>query len=308
MTMDFTVSDVPGLPAGFTDTFQSHHVTVRDGDDTVRLHCVTGGSGPVLLLLPAWPQFWYGWRKTMPQLAQDFTVVALDFRGTGGSDVTESGYDPLTLAADTASVMQQLGHDRYFVAGYDLGMIVGYALAATRPEEVIALWAAESILPGISELPELLMPPELNEYLWHFPFNRLSSINEKMVEGREEIYFGYQFESKSHVHSAFPDEAVDTYVAALRRPGYVRAAFEFYRAQEMFEQIPALAKAGQLQIPVVAVNGEFGSGSLPVDALRQVAVDVTEETAPGVGHFLPEEAPDWTVASIERAFANRPSD
>lgn len=32
----------------------------------VRLHYVTGGEGPPLLLLPGWPQSWYCWRHVMP--------------------------------------------------------------------------------------------------------------------------------------------------------------------------------------------------------------------------------------------------
>ena len=51
--MTFTVTDVPGLPAGFTDTFPSRTVKTRE----LTLHAVVGGDGPPLLLLPGWPQF-----------------------------------------------------------------------------------------------------------------------------------------------------------------------------------------------------------------------------------------------------------
>ncbi|MFE4999143.1 alpha/beta fold hydrolase [Streptomyces mirabilis] len=86
--MPFTVTDVPHLPAGFADTFTSH--TVKTSDLT--LHAVVGGDGPPLLLLPAWPQFWYHWRLVMPALAEHFTVVADDVRGLGGSDKPATGY------------------------------------------------------------------------------------------------------------------------------------------------------------------------------------------------------------------------
>lgn len=292
--MAFTVTEVPGLPGGFTDTFTSTHVSVAG----VRLHAVTGGSGPALLLLPGWPEFWYGWRLVMPRLAEHFTVIALDLRGLGDSDAPARGYDPLTLAADTSAVMTALGHSRFAVAGYDLGMIVGYALAATEPDRVSVLWAAEAILPGVTELPGLGMSAPLNEYLWHFSFNRLATINDEMVAGREEIYFGHQFRSKAATPQAIDTQAIDLFVDAVRRPAHRRACFEYYRVSDENTQIRDLVARGKISTPVVAVGAELGSGTIPIQAMRVAAAHVTEAIVPHSGHFVPEEAPDWTAESI----------
>ncbi|CAL9326993.1 hypothetical protein [Streptomyces sp. SudanB52_2052] len=64
-----------------------------------------------------------------------------------------------------------------------------------------------------------------NEFLWHFAFNRLTDINERMVAGREEIYTGHQFASKAATPDAIPQHAVDVYVDALRDPAALRANF-----------------------------------------------------------------------------------
>ncbi|KAA9376807.1 alpha/beta hydrolase [Microbispora cellulosiformans] len=291
--MPFTVTGVPHLPDGFTDTFTSRTVDVGG----LTLHAVTGGTGPALLLLPAWPQFWYGWRLVMPALAEHFTVVAADVRGVGASDKPATGYDTATLAGDMAALMTGLGHERFAVAGHDLGMIVGYALAAGHRDRVTRLAVGEAILPGLSPMPPLLMEPALNEYLWHFVFNRLRDVNERMVAGREEIYFGHQFASKAATPDAIPPHAVEVYVEALRDPAALHASFEFYRAGEGVAQIAALA-AGPLTIPVLAAGGERASGEAVEQVMRKVAVDVTGVVAPGAGHFLPEEAPEWTARTL----------
>jgi pimeloyl-ACP methyl ester carboxylesterase len=293
-SMPFTVNDVPHLPDGFTGTFTSRTVDV----DGLTLHAVTGGRGPVVLLLPAWPQFWYGWRLVMPALAEHFTVVAADVRGVGASDKPADGYDPATLAGDMASLMTALGHERFAVAGYDLGMIVDHALAAGHRDRVTRLAVAEAILPGLSPMPPLLMESALNELLWHFAFNRLRDVNERMVAGREEIYFGHQFASKAASPDAIPPYAVEVYVEALRDPAALRAGFEFYRAEEGAAQIAALAAEPPLTVPVLAAGGEHGSGEAVEKVMRRVADDVTGAVAPGAGHFLPEEAPEWTARTL----------
>ena len=91
-----SVSGAPHLPAGFTGTFTSRFVDTGD----LRLHAVTGGDGPPLLLVHGGPQTWYAWRMLTPALARDFSVVAVDQRGIGLSDKPQDGYDTGTLASD----------------------------------------------------------------------------------------------------------------------------------------------------------------------------------------------------------------
>jgi len=120
-----SVSGAPNLPAGFTGTFKSVYVNIG----LLRLHAVIGGDGPPLLV-HGWPETWYAWRLLMPALARGFSVVAVDQRGIGLSDIPAGGYDTGTLASDLVALMDALGHRRFAVAGHDTGLWIGYALAA----------------------------------------------------------------------------------------------------------------------------------------------------------------------------------
>ena len=295
--MAYSVTEVPGLAPGFTDRFESRYVEVNG----ITAHAVTGGQGPALLLLPAWPEFWYEWRLLMPQLADRFTVVTADIRGTGDSTKPASGYDVATLASDMAELMAGLGHETYAVVGDDLGMIVGYVLAADHPDRVSRLAVSEALLPGISPSPPLLLDPGLNELLWHFPFNRLAEINERLVSGREEIYFGHQFASKAASPTAIPKQAVDLYVDVLRDPAALHASFEFYRNADTAPQL--IERAGrQLEMPVLAIGGELCVGAGVEHTMRAVAKDVVGVVIPGVSHFIPEEAPDAYLTELLKFF------
>ena len=283
-----TVSGVPDLPTGFADRFRSDLYSL----DGVRLHAVTGGSGPPLLLVCGWPQFWWQWRAVMPALADTHSVVAVDPRGVGRSDMPESSYDTGTVAADLLALMDHLGHDRFDLVGQDLGMWIGYALAADAPERVRRLVLAEANLPGISTPPSVLPDDRrVVQLQWHFMFNRLASVNERLVEGREDVYFRDQFAVKGATPTAMPADTVDVYLDALRRPGALHASFQYYREVEATMAQNQRRARTPLPMPVLAIGGQASRGATVAEDLRRVATDVTGLSLPGVGHYISEEAP-----------------
>jgi pimeloyl-ACP methyl ester carboxylesterase len=221
-----SVSGAPNLPAGFTATFTSRYIDTGK----LRLHAVTGGAGPPLLLVHGWPQTWYAWRMLMPGLARDFSVVAVDQRGIGLSDKPQEGYDTATLASDLVALMDALGHQRFALYGTDVGMPITYALAADHPDRVDRLVVSEAPLPGVSPSPPLFLPPQLNERLWHLAFNQLSRVNEQLVSGREDIFFGAEFDASAGTKK-LPGEVVRYYIDILAAdPDHLRGSFGFYRA------------------------------------------------------------------------------
>src|SRR5690348_717805 len=212
------VAGTPRLPAGFWNTFTSRYI--RTGD--LVQHVVIGGEGPPLLLVHGWPQTWYAWRLVMPALARQFMVIAPDQRGRGLTSKPADGYDTGTLAGDLAALMDALGHQKFAVAGHDTGMDITYALAADHRDRVEALAVAEAVLPGVQQSPPLFLPSATNEHLFHLMFNRLPAMNEQLVQGREDIYFGFIFDIEAG-SIKLPRYAVRTYIDNLASvPGALR--------------------------------------------------------------------------------------
>ncbi|MCX2731426.1 alpha/beta hydrolase [Saccharopolyspora sp. NFXS83] len=294
-----SVSGTPGLPDGFEEVFASRLVDV----DGVHLHVVTGGDGPPVLLLGGWPQFWYQWRLIMPALAEHHTVIAVDPRGAGLSDKPAEGYDSGTLARETHRLMQVLGYDRFAMIAHDVGGWTAYAMVADNPGPVTRLAIAEMLIPGISPSPPLI--PEdrwSSDFAWHYNFNRTTDINERLVEGREHLYFGHQFATKAATPTAVPAAVVDVYVRALRIPGALRASFEFYRAIDEIIGQSASRKKAPVEIPVLAISGSAGGLDVAAE-MRVGATDVTGVVLDG-GHYIAEEAPEAFLAAVE-AFLRR---
>ena len=63
----------------------------------VKLHYVTAGKGPALVLLHGWPQTWWEWRHIIPELAEHYFVIAPDLRGLGDSSRPSEGYSKKTI-------------------------------------------------------------------------------------------------------------------------------------------------------------------------------------------------------------------
>jgi pimeloyl-ACP methyl ester carboxylesterase len=284
------------LPDGFLDVFTSRLVEVNG----LRLHAVTGGNGPALLLIGGWPQTWYAWREVMPALARRRTVVAVDSRGAGLSDKPDDGYDAGTLAADLVALMAALGHDRFDVVGHDIGTWTAYALAADHPKRVGRLAILEAVIPGLTPSPPFFGPAAANLKLWQFGFNRLTDLNEELVRGRERLFFAWQFATKAATRTAIPAYAVDVYVDAITAdPRALRASFAYYRAlDETIAQNEQRSKT-RLTLPVLALGGALWSGDNAAQTMRLAADDVTGVVLDDCGHYPAEEQPARFVEILE---------
>src|SRR5215469_3197407 len=287
-----SVSGAAELLKKNTGTFTSRYVDTGD----LRQHVVTGGQGPPLLLLHGWPQTWYAWRLVMPALARDFTVVAPDQRGTGLSGKPADGYDTGTLASDLVALMDALGHRRFAMAGHDTGMWISYALAADHTRRLDRLAVAETPLPGVSPSPPLFANAHLNDALWHFAFNRLAAVNDQLVAGREEVYFGWQFATKAAKKLAH--DAVRYYIDTLTDPEALHASFAIYRALDATIAQNQRRKERRLTLPILAIGGQYSLGEQIASTMKLVADDVQPLVVPGCAHWVAEETPDETLAAL----------
>ncbi|MBT2504285.1 alpha/beta fold hydrolase [Curtobacterium sp. ISL-83] len=290
-----SVATVPHLPAGFTDRFTSTLVDTG----TVRLHVVTGGTGPALLLLAGWPQTWYAWRHVMPALAEHFTVIAAEPRGVGLSDKPDGGYDTGTLAHDMVNLMAVLGHDRFTMVGHDIGMWTAYAIATDHPQALDRVIVAEAAIPGLTPSAPIFSNDLVNSKLWHFGFNRLPALNEILVRGHEYEFFSEQFRTKAATRDALPEHAIHEYVDAITRdPAALHSSFEFYRALETTMAQNVQRQLAPITIPILAIGGALGLGEGVGTTMRLAGTNVTTLLINNAGHYPAEENPEALIEAI----------
>jgi pimeloyl-ACP methyl ester carboxylesterase len=235
----------------------------------------------------------------MPALARDFHVVAVDQRGIGLSDKPQDGYDTGTLANDLAALMTSFGHQRFAMYGTDVGMPIAYALAADHRDRLERLVVSEAPLPGVTPSPPLFLPPLLNARLWHLAFNQLpAEVNEALVRGREDIFFGAEFDASAGTNK-LPKDAVKYYINTLAsNPDALRGSFGFYRAIPTTSTQNQQRKERRLTLPVLAIGGAESSGDMVGATMQLVADDVQTMVLADAGHWVAEQAPKELLAAL----------
>jgi pimeloyl-ACP methyl ester carboxylesterase len=232
----------------------------------------------------------------MPELARDFTVIAVDQRGIGLSDKPLDGYDTGTLANDLVSLMDALGHQRFAVVGHDTGFAIGYALAADHPDRVAAVALAD--LPGpptTAGSPPAFVPSPVNNRLWHIPFNRVEHLPEQLIVGNEAVYFGFEFANQG---GTLPDELVAYYVDLLSAPDVLPGCLGFYRAFDATLAQNAERTTTPLGMPVLAIGGAASYGEHVGEAMGALATDVRSVVIPDAGHWVAEQNPDAMLTAL----------
>jgi pimeloyl-ACP methyl ester carboxylesterase len=209
----------------------------------------------------------------------------------------DARYDPGTLANDLVALMDALGHQRFAVVGTDTGLPISYALAADHPDRVERVAVAEVPgPPGAVPQPPLFLPEPLNNKLWHIPVNRLDELNEQLATGREDLYFGYEFNIQAE--KKLPADVVDYYVGLLRNPDALHGTFAFYREWDTMMTQNAERSKRPLTMPVLGIGGAASHADEVANAMKTLANDVQSAVIPGAGHWFAEEAPEETVAAL----------
>ena len=296
-----TASRSDAALAGFEHRFR----TVQG----VRLHYVVGGaeSGDVLVLLARFPESWFAWRKVMQRLSATYRIIAPDLPGQGDSDRPADGYDTRSLAVMVHGLLQQLGVERCFLAGHDVGAWVAYPYAALFGSTVRRLALLDAGIPGITLPDALPTTPALAWRTWHFAFHAIPDLPEMLIAGREREYLDWFLRRKTANPETFSEADLGEYLRVFKKDGGLRAGLAYYRAAALSaQQNRELSEGGKLAMPVLALGSDQGSIRDMAAPLRAFAEEVHGVTIACCGHFLPEEQPAAVADELTAFFTGQP--
>ena len=240
---------VQAFPTGF-------HVEEIQTNGTT-LHVRVGGKGPAVVMLHGFGDTGDMWAPVAAVLAKDHTVIVPDLRGMGLSAHPDTGYTKKNQAVDIAGVLDHLKIHKADLVTHDIGNMVGYALAAQYPARITRWVVIDAPLPGIGDWDQIKQSP----LLWHFNFR--GPDEERLVAGRERIYLDRFYNELSADPKKIDEATREHYATLYARPHAIHDAFEQFGAfnQDAIDNKALLAKAGKLNMPVLAMGGEKSSGA-----------------------------------------------
>jgi pimeloyl-ACP methyl ester carboxylesterase len=264
------------------------------------LNVLEGGAGPLLVLVPGWPQSWYAWRKLMPTLAADYRVVVFDPPGLGGQPAPAAGgCDTANIASHIDPLLDALGASDCLLVTHDIGCWIGYAYAVRQPRRVRKLVLVDAAIPGLAPPEVYKMTPDRLARTWHFAFNYLPELPEMLITGREREFLSWLYRSKSvDWTKAFDQAAIDEYTRIYSAPASWSNGLRYYR--DIFDSIAQNQQTAKtkLPMPVLAIGGEIGLGAAMRQSLDGIAENLQGAVIPKCGHYVPEEAPGELLALI----------
>jgi pimeloyl-ACP methyl ester carboxylesterase len=255
----------------------------------VTIHYASLGSGPLVIMIHGFPDYWYSWRRQMEGLADRFQVVAIDQRGYNLSDKPAGveHYDMRLLAGDVIAVIKHLGQQKAVVVGHDWGGMVAWQLAMNAPEVVDRLI--------ILNLPH---PRGLMRELAHNPEQQKNSAYARrfQTEGAEKTLTAEGL--AGWVKDA---EAKPKYIEAFRKSDF-GAMLNYYKRnypREPYTEDPSPVK--KVQSSVLVIHG-LKDTALLAPALNNtwdyVERDLTIATVPTAGHFVQADAPEFVTKTM----------
>ena len=273
-----------------TDPWAHHHAVVNG----VRLHYVEAGSGPLVLLLHGFPEFWYSWRHQLPALAAaGFRALAPDLRGYNESakPARVADYRLERLADDVAGLVAHAGERDAVVAGHDWGGGIAWYLPLRHPRLVRRLIVLNAPHPA-AFLRELRTPAQLARS-WYVFFFQIPGLPEWALRAGNFASLERTLRTEPVRPGAFTEEDIRRYKAALARPGALTAAVNYYRAA--FPRLRRLRRQVRpIAVPTLLVWGERDPylGLRLTEGLEPWVPNLRLARLRDASHWVQNDAPD----------------
>lgn len=274
-------------------------------------------DGPVVMLMHGFPYDIHSFADVAPQLAaQGCRVIVPYLRGYGATRFRDTSTprsgEQAAVGADLMALVDALGVQRAVFAGYDWGGRAACIAAAMRPDRCIGLVSVNSYL--IQNIAKAMVPakPEHEVPLWYQYYFQLERGRAGLAADRRGItrILWKQWSPNWH----FDDATFERTAIAHDNPDYVDVVIHSYRHRfGLVEGDPQyadlqrrLAQLPVIGVPAITLDGD-ADGVVPATDGTATAAKFKDRrihrVIPGVGHNLPQEAPEAFAAAVMELIA-----
>ncbi|MEM8684857.1 MAG: alpha/beta hydrolase [Pseudomonadota bacterium] len=264
----------------------------------VNIHYAEAGSGPLVVFIHGFPDYWYSWRHQMQGLSDRYRVVAIDQRGYNKSDSPDGieHYDMRLLVSDVMAVIRHLGEDSATVVGHDWGGVVAWSTAFAAPELVdqlviLNLPHPKGMAAAMSNNPQALAQAGY------------AKVFREGSPDDPDVFFGFPMTPQTLSGWVTDEAAKQNYVEAFERSDF-DAMLAYYKQNypDLWADEPRnWPDTPNIDIPTLMFHG-LEDRALHSDGLNNtwdwIDSDLTLITVPGAGHFVQPDAADFVTANL----------
>lgn len=256
----------------------------------VKIHYVTTGKGPLVIMIHGFPDYWYSWRDQMPALAKHFQVVAIDQRGYNKSDQPKGveNYAVEKLVDDVDAVVKHFKQDKAVIVGHDWGGLVAWSYAMKYPDKTDRLIILNLPHPK-GMLRELANNPEQQK-------------NSGYARNFQEPDAASKVKPEMLVFWVKEPEARQKYLEAMKRSS-MEGMLNYYKANYPKAPYKEEQAFPPVKCPVLMIHGLDDQYLLPGalnDTWKWLEKDLTLITVPKAGHFVHRDAPEFVTRKMVR--------
>jgi pimeloyl-ACP methyl ester carboxylesterase len=303
--------DLPGSKPGTNTSFGS---LKRIDAGVLNVGYVEAGpaDGPVVILLHGWPYDIHSYVEVTPLLASaGYRVIVPYLRGYGStrflSGETFRNGQPSALAVDVIALMDALGIETATLAGFDWGARTANIVAALWPERCKAMVSVSGYLIGSQQAGRMPLPPKA-ELEWWYQFYFATDRGEAGYD-RYRHDFGKLIWQLASPKWEFDDATYDRTAASFDNPDHVPIVIHNYRWRlglaagdpKHDELEKRLADFRVITVPTITLEGDANGAPHPDAssyAKKFPGRYAHRVIRGGVGHNLPEEAPQAFAEAV----------
>ena len=257
----------------------------------VKIHCVSKGEGPLVVLIHGFPDFWYTWRNQIPAIAQEHQVVAVDLRGYNLSDQPEglASYAMPKLVGDIKAVVEHFDRKNAVIVGHDWGGMIAWTFAMQYPQMTERLVILNLPHPAglMRELAENPKQVAASQYARDFQRPKAAKA----------------MEPKSLAFWVKDPKAREVYVEAFERSS-MEGMLNYYKAnypKPPYDQGAGAPNFPKVKCPVLMFHG-LDDTALLSSGLNQnwdyLDNELTLVTIPRAGHFVQQDASELVTKKL----------
>ncbi|WP_307804809.1 alpha/beta hydrolase [Streptomyces sp. VRA16 Mangrove soil] len=269
-------------------------------------------GGDTVLLLHGFPYDIHSYVDVAPLLAgHGFHVVVPYLRGHGPTaflspSAPRSGQQA-ALGADVLALMDALGVERAYLAGYDWGGRAACVTAALWPERVLGLVSVNGYLIQDIGAAKRPLPPEREAGFWYFYYFLTERGRAGLAADPREV--ARVIWERNSPEWAFRERDLDRTARAFANPDYTDVVVHSYRHRlgfapgaDAYAKLEArLAGLPPVPVPTVTLDG-LADGNFPATDSSAMARHFTgprlHRKVAGAGHNLPQERPEAFATAV----------